>query len=264
MAKPLDDPDMLITVLIHAAALPNLQAASRLQEVCRFWRDTMRGQLDVLLSAVSEREEVTVGDLSKCLVIKPDDTIKLLEEDTGSRTQAERRLITLDKAKVQTVFTHDWAAVQQIVQRKARLKRARDEAQRANTYSRFDGDNKTSSSSSAPPREVGGRSMRARQQVDYAADNILEVDCVGNNTKPTPAGNAAAPTVPGQLGGPKSKATLAAIAAWKCRLAARGKRLLEMGFLSEKSACFHIAARGAGGNARYSRQPAPDHSRCRQ
>ena len=236
--NPLDDPDMLITVLTHAAALPNLQAVSRLQEVCRFWRDTMRGQLDVLLSAVAEREDVTVGDLSKCLVIKPDDTIKLLKEDTGSRTQAERRLIRLDKAKVQTVFTHDWAAVQQIVQRKAMLKRARDEAQRANAYSRFGGG--SSSSSSAPPREVGGRSMRARQQIDYAAENVLDVEHVGSATAPAPAGNAAAPLVPGQLGGPKSEATLAAIAAWKLRLAARGKRLLEMGFVSEKSARFHV------------------------
>ena len=224
---------MLIAVLTHATALPNLQAVSRLQEVCRFWRDTMRGQLDVLLSAVAEHEDVTVVDLSKCLVIKPDDTIKLLKEDTGSRTQAERRLITLDKAKAQTVFTHDWAAVEQIFQRKAMLKRARDEAQRATAYSRFGGG--SSSSSSAPPREVGGRSMRARQQIDYAAENVLDVGHVGSATAPAPAGNAAAPLVPGQLGGPKSEATLAAIAAWKLRLAARGKRL-EWAFTRNRTA----------------------------
>ena len=57
----------------------------------------MRGQLDVLLSAVSEREEVTVGDLSKCLVIEPDDRpgweVKLfhvvgLQVGSGQRVEA--------------------------------------------------------------------------------------------------------------------------------------------------------------------------------
>jgi hypothetical protein len=231
-----EDTDELMSILIHPSATPSLQSLTSLQEVCSFWRDTIRSQLDTLLFIQGDRAPVMVGEISKLLAINHADVIQLLQKPVAGLTVTMRLYIALDPAEVRTVFMHDWSAVKQVADQLKQVadqlatnKRAREVAAAAAAYKRYGGGG--SSSAAASRRSMRGRSMShlAEEEAVEEEEHVGSAAPVGSA-----AGCVTALVKPGQLSDEKSTATLAALAAWKQRLSTRSVRLLEMGFRSER------------------------------
>ena len=245
MSDALQNPDVLALVL---AQVPTLKSLAQLQEVASLWRDTVQSQLDVLLSAVAARGPLKVGDLAKLLAIGGGDVTKLLKKTVPDRATWLVNTERLELSHVQTVFMHDWTAVQQVADHRATLKRQREEQQRAAAYERYGGASSSAADAAAPLREVAGRSMRGRRPVNYADAADVDHAPAAGGAAAAPLAGPAAPRAgpaavddpPGQLSGTKSIAVLAAIAAWKLRLKGRGERLLALGFRSERTAAFQV------------------------